>query len=185
MNEGDGQLHTLTVLEQLREASKGLWGASSAVYFRVDELLRQLANPNLHDIPRNLPFRVEMWDGSDQHIRWVIAASASVAVGRAAMDAAIANYPGQRFTLRKGRWSYGSIGEASLSSPSVRLISSIFQPVRGAGSLNAPCTSASFKHVISISSLNGLARKPNAPAATARARAFISGKAVTKMIGKR
>ena len=46
---------------------KGLWGASSAAYFRVDELLRQLANPNLHDIPRNLPFRVEMWDQSEQH----------------------------------------------------------------------------------------------------------------------
>ena len=59
----------------------------------MDELLRQLANPNLHDIPRNLPFRVEMLDGSDQHIRWVIAASASVAIGHAAMDAAIANYP--------------------------------------------------------------------------------------------
>src|SRR6476659_9135450 len=102
MNEGDGQLHTLSVLEQLREASKGLWGASSSAYFRVDELLRQLANPNLHDIPHNLPFRVEMWDQSDQHIRWVIAASASVAIGHAAMDAAIANYPDQRFTLRNG-----------------------------------------------------------------------------------
>ena len=74
MDEADGQLHTLSVLEQLREASKGLWGASSEAYFRVDELLRQLANPNLHDIPRNLPFRVEMWDQSDQHIRWMIAA---------------------------------------------------------------------------------------------------------------
>ena len=93
MDEADGQLHTLSVLEELREASKGLWGASSAAYFRVDELLRQLANPNLHDIPRNQ---------SDQHIRWVIAASASVAVGHAAMDAAIANYPEQRFTLRNG-----------------------------------------------------------------------------------
>jgi hypothetical protein len=30
MNEGDGQLHTLTVLKQLREASQSLWGASSA-----------------------------------------------------------------------------------------------------------------------------------------------------------
>ena len=79
MDEADGQLHTLSVLEQLREASKGLWGASSAAYFRV-----------------------EMWDQSDQHIRWVIAASASVAVGHAAMDAAIANYPDQRFTLRNG-----------------------------------------------------------------------------------
>jgi hypothetical protein len=102
MYENNGQLHTLSVLEQLREASKGLWGASSAAYFRVDELLRQLANPNLHDIPRNLPFRVEMWDQSEQHVRWVIAASASVAIGHAALDAAIANYPGQRFTLRNG-----------------------------------------------------------------------------------
>jgi hypothetical protein len=32
MDEGDGQLHTLTALEQLREASKSLWGASSAAY---------------------------------------------------------------------------------------------------------------------------------------------------------
>jgi hypothetical protein len=56
MDEADGQLHTLSVLEQLREASKGLWGASSAAYFRVDELLRQLANPNLHDIRATSPF---------------------------------------------------------------------------------------------------------------------------------
>jgi hypothetical protein len=56
MDEGDGQLHTLTVLEQLREASKSLWGASSEAYFRVDELLRQLANPNLHDFPAISPF---------------------------------------------------------------------------------------------------------------------------------
>ena len=61
MNEADGQLHSLSVLEQLREASKCLWGASSEAYFRVDELLRELANSNLHDIPR-----IEMWDQSDQ-----------------------------------------------------------------------------------------------------------------------
>ena len=102
MDKANGQLHTLGLLEQLREASKSLWGASSEAYFRVDELLRQLANPNLHDIPRNLPFRVEMWDQSDQHVRWVISASASVAIGHAALDAAIANYPDQRFTLRNG-----------------------------------------------------------------------------------
>jgi hypothetical protein len=62
----------------------------------------RLANPNLHDIPRNLLFRVEMWDQSDQHVRWVISASASVAIGHAALDAAIANYPEQHFTLRNG-----------------------------------------------------------------------------------
>jgi hypothetical protein len=46
--------------------------------------------------------QVEMWDGSDQHVRWVIAASASLAIGHAAMDAAIASYPEQKFTLRNG-----------------------------------------------------------------------------------
>src|ERR1700722_5981570 len=102
MNEADGQLHTLSVLERLRDASKGLWGASSEAYFRVDELLRQLAHPNLHDIPRNLPFRVEMWDQSDQPIRWVIAASASVAVGHAAMDAA--NRELSRSALHIAEW---------------------------------------------------------------------------------
>jgi hypothetical protein len=102
LGDEEGQLHTLGLLEQLRDASNSLWGASSEAYFRVDELLRQLANPNLHDIPRDLPFRVEMWDQSDQHVRWIIAASASVAVGHAALDAAIVNYWDQRFTLRNG-----------------------------------------------------------------------------------
>lgn len=99
-NPDDGQLHTLGLLEELRSECKNLWGASSSFYFRVDELLRELANPNLHDIPTQLPFRVELWDRNNQHIRWVIAASSSVAIGHAALDAAIANYPDQRFTLR-------------------------------------------------------------------------------------
>jgi len=34
--------------------------------------------------------------------RWVIAASSSVAIGHAALDAVIANYPDQRFALRNG-----------------------------------------------------------------------------------
>ncbi len=98
----DGQLHTLGLLEQLREECQQLWGTSSEFYFRIDALLREFANPNLHDIPMRLPFRVELWDRHDQHIRWVIAAASSVAVGHAALDAAIASYPDQRFTLRNG-----------------------------------------------------------------------------------
>jgi hypothetical protein len=101
-SDDNDQLNTLGLLERLREETKLLWGTSSDLYFRVDELLRELANPNLHDIPARLPFRVELWDRSDQHLRWVIAASSSVAIGHAALDAAIANYPGQRFTLRNG-----------------------------------------------------------------------------------
>jgi len=100
--DGDGQLHTLGLLERLRAECKDLWGTSSKLYFRVDELLRELANPNLHDIPTNLPFRVEMWDRHDTHIRWVVSASSSVAIAHAALDMAAANYPSERFTLRNG-----------------------------------------------------------------------------------
>ncbi len=100
--EQDGQLYTLGLLERLRAECKDLWGASSNAYFRVDELLRELANPNLHDIPTRLPFRVELWDRHDQRVRWVIAASSSVAIGHAALDTTIATYPSERLTLRNG-----------------------------------------------------------------------------------
>jgi hypothetical protein len=89
---GAGRLQTFGLLEELRNECGQLWGSSSKFYFRVDGLLRQLSNPNLCDIPTNLPFRVELWDRHDQHIRWVIAASTSVAVGHAALDAAITTY---------------------------------------------------------------------------------------------
>ena len=39
MVEEDGQLHTLGLLEQLRDQCKSLWGTSSELYFRVDKLL--------------------------------------------------------------------------------------------------------------------------------------------------
>lgn len=44
-----GQLYTLGLLEQLRAECKSLWGASSEAYFRVDSLLRELANPTCTD----------------------------------------------------------------------------------------------------------------------------------------
>jgi hypothetical protein len=94
--------YTLGLLERLRAECKGLWRASSEAYFRVDELLRELAIPNLHDIPTRLPFRVELWDRQDQNVRWVVAAASTVAIAHAALDTAIANFPDQRFTLRNG-----------------------------------------------------------------------------------
>ena len=98
----EGQLYTLGLLEELRAECKDLWGASSAAYFRVDELLRELRNPNLHEIFPVSAFQVELWDRSANELRWVIAACASVTIAHAALDMAIAEYPGQRLTLRKG-----------------------------------------------------------------------------------
>jgi hypothetical protein len=102
MVEEDGQLHTLGLLEQLRDQCKSLWGTSSELYFRVDKLLNQLANPNRHDIPSNLQIHVELWDRYDKHIRWVIAATSSIVIGNAAYDVAVSVHPQERLLLRQG-----------------------------------------------------------------------------------
>jgi hypothetical protein len=59
----------------------------------VDKLLREIENPNLHDI-RNMSFRVELWDQHALHIRWVVAAAGSVFLARAAFEEAVKQWPG-------------------------------------------------------------------------------------------
>ena len=102
MPEEDGQLHTLGLIQELRAQCSELWGTSSELYRRVDGLLRELSNPNLHDIFPVSAFRIEIWDRYGEHINWVIAASASITISNAAFDAAMREYPTQRLTLRKG-----------------------------------------------------------------------------------
>jgi hypothetical protein len=46
----DGQLHTLGLLERLRAETNLVQGSYAGLYQRVDKLLRELENPNLHDI---------------------------------------------------------------------------------------------------------------------------------------
>jgi hypothetical protein len=97
----DAQLHTLGLLERLRSETNLVRGVYDGLYGRVDKLLRELENPNLHDI-RNMSFRVELWDRHALHIRWVIAAAGSVFLARAAFEEAIKQWPDQKLTLRQG-----------------------------------------------------------------------------------
>jgi hypothetical protein len=97
----DGQLHTLGLLEELRDQCNELWGTSSEIYRRLDSALRKLANPNLHDIA-NMSYRVELWEREVDRIRWTLAASGSIVLARAAFDAAVTEWPHERFTLRQG-----------------------------------------------------------------------------------
>jgi hypothetical protein len=90
----------LGILEELRAKSAKLWTNSSELHSQVDKLLRELANPNLHDLTSDMPYRIELWDRYAQHIRWVVAAAGTITVGHAAFDAAIAAYPNEHFTLR-------------------------------------------------------------------------------------
>ena len=70
------------------------------------KLLRELANPNLHDIA-NMSFHVELWDRHADHLRWVVAAAGSLS---------------RRSTRRRanGPTSASHCGKASGSSGSIR-----------------------------------------------------------------
>jgi hypothetical protein len=99
--EQDGQLHTLGLLEQLREKTGLIKDTYSDLYRVVDKLLRELENPNLHDIA-NMSFRVELWDKYALHIRWTVAAVGHIYIAQAAFDEAVKEWPDQRLMLRHG-----------------------------------------------------------------------------------
>jgi len=100
-SDQDGQLYTLGRLERLRTQT-GLAGAAfSDMHSRVDKLLREISNPNLHDIA-NMSYRVELWDKYALHIRWTVAAVGHIYIAQAAFDRAVKEWPDQRVTLRQG-----------------------------------------------------------------------------------
>jgi hypothetical protein len=101
--ESDGQIYTLGLIEQLKEDLFRSGSVQHELYFKIDRLLRELANPNLHDVNLTTAFRIELWDrhGKD-HLRMCIAASSNVAIAHAAFDAAVKEYARDRLTLRKG-----------------------------------------------------------------------------------
>jgi hypothetical protein len=102
-NEPEGEGYTLGVLERLREDLRLFGNAKSELYSQIDNLLRELANPNLHDINLATAFHIELWDryGND-HLRMVIAATSSITIANSAFDAAVRQYASERLTLRKG-----------------------------------------------------------------------------------
>ena len=83
----DGQLHTLGLLERLRSETNLVRGAYDGLYGRVDKLLQELENPNLHDIA-HMSFRVRLTrPATPSIIRWALAAlGVRVTTGRAALD---------------------------------------------------------------------------------------------------
>ena len=99
--EQDGQLHTLGLLERLRQKTSGVQDRYSDLYREEDGLLRELGNPNLHDIA-NMSYRIELWDQYALHIRWTVAAIGHINLARAAYDEAVKQWPGERLTLRQG-----------------------------------------------------------------------------------
>ena len=102
MTQESAEVHTLTLLERLRAQCCALQSDLLDAYSRIDDLIRQINNPNLHDIPMQMPFRVEMWTGDGQHIRWVTSCASTVSIAHGAFEAAIKSHPSERWTLRNG-----------------------------------------------------------------------------------
>jgi len=48
--EEDGQLYALGLIEKLRDDLRAFDGAKDELYYRIERALRELANPNLHDV---------------------------------------------------------------------------------------------------------------------------------------
>jgi hypothetical protein len=105
----------------LRDDLRAFDGAKDEVYYRIERALRELANPNLHDVNLVTAFKIELWDRHERdHLRMVVAATSSIAIAHAAFDAAVAQCSGERLTLRKGAMVLREHGKVELSSSVTR-----------------------------------------------------------------
>jgi hypothetical protein len=101
--EPEGQIYTLNLLERLHDGLRDFDKTKDNLYWRIDALLRELRNPNLHQVEPTTAFQIELWDRHGKsHLRMVLAATSSIMIAHAAFDAAVKQYATERLTLRKG-----------------------------------------------------------------------------------
>ena len=48
------------LIEELRDDLRAFDGAKDELYYRIDRALRELANPNLHDVNLVTAFKIEL-----------------------------------------------------------------------------------------------------------------------------
>jgi hypothetical protein len=101
--EPAGQIYTLDLLERLHKGLRDFGQTKDELFWRIDALLRELRNPNLHEVELTTAFQIELWDRyGKSHLRMVIAATSSIMIAHAAFDAAVKEYAAEHLTLRKG-----------------------------------------------------------------------------------
>lgn len=96
--DADGPLHTLNLLERLRDETGALWSSTSDVHARVERLRGSWLTIFPPGYRSGLSYGIEpsnTFGGLSRH-------HLASAIGHAALDAAIANYPSEQFTLRNG-----------------------------------------------------------------------------------
>ena len=60
--EPEGQVYTLNLLERLHAGLRDFGQTKDELYWRIDALLRELRNPNLHEVELTTAFQIEVWD---------------------------------------------------------------------------------------------------------------------------
>jgi hypothetical protein len=104
MGEDDGDAHTLGLLVDMRDLCTKIAEEHHHYAAQLHELLRQVKNPNVHGLDKELTFRVEQLQlgEPDQYAETLRAMSlnSNMALARAAFGAAVKHYPNQRWILK-------------------------------------------------------------------------------------
>lgn len=70
--EPEGQIYTLNLLERLHAGLRDFGQTKDELYWRIDALLRELRNPNLHEVELTTAYQIELWDRHGKsHLRMV------------------------------------------------------------------------------------------------------------------
>lgn len=111
--EEDDDRYTLGLLMELRELCRQASDVQEVFEGRFHELFRAISNPNLPDIPKELPFRVEGYVAGTRERLRLMSVCGNIHVARAAFEETKRRYPNDRWLLV---WA-GSVVEDSMPLP--------------------------------------------------------------------
>ncbi len=105
--EDEGDAHTLGLLVDLRNLCTRIGEEHHRMASELHDLLRQVQNPNVHGLDKELTFRVEQLDEGvpeDQYPEMFrsLSLNCSIVLARAAFEAACKCYPTRRLILKWG-----------------------------------------------------------------------------------
>lgn len=101
MAENEGDDHTHGLLIDVRNLCLRIAEHHEKYAADLHRLLQQVHNPNLHDLDRDLSFRVVgLGPGYYGETLRTVSANASLSLGRAALEAAVKQNPSQTWLLK-------------------------------------------------------------------------------------
>jgi hypothetical protein len=103
--EDEGDAHTLGLLFDMRDLCTEIATAHDHFTARLHDLMRQVQNPNVHGLDKEMGFRVEaLGPGEMPETLRAVSLNCSINVARGAFAAAIKSYPNQRMRLKWGAY---------------------------------------------------------------------------------